>query len=217
MSDSDLKRYAQQMYALYQQYPNEGLFPEWILQELDNKWLIEVPSPNESMLYRVNNRYIQFLIKNLGEKTGVIMEKLAEYVLSQVPGCRTYRRKKTRSTDYDIVCALEGIETDFRSDLGRYFVCECKDWKKPADFTTIAKFCRVLVSAKCRFGIIFSKEGITGEGKTTDAERELLKVFQQSDVVVVVIDYKDLEEVGKGKNFIVLLRDKYEKVRLDLY
>src|SRR3990170_8960739 len=105
-----------------------------------------------------------------------------------MPGCRTLRRAKSRSTEYDIVCSIDGLEVDFRSELGRYFVCECKDWDKPADFSTMAKFCRVLDSVKSRSGILFSKKGISGEGKTKDAEREQLKVFQDRGMVIVVVD-----------------------------
>jgi hypothetical protein len=111
---------------------------------------------------------------------------------------------------------MEGFEVDFRSELGRYFVCECKDWKLPADFDTMAKFCRVLDSTKAKFGILFSKNGITGEGKTKDAEREQLKIFQDRGMVIVVVDQKDLKSVAKGANFINLLRRKYETIRLDL-
>jgi hypothetical protein len=56
---------------------------------------------------------------------------------------------------------MAGMDVDFRSELGRYFVCECKDWKGPADFASMAKFCRVLDSTKSRFGILFSKNGIS--------------------------------------------------------
>ena len=111
---------------------------------------------------------------------------------------------------------MEGFDVDFRSELGRYFVCECKDWDEPADFTTMAKFCRVLDSVKSRFGILFSKSGIFGEGKTKYADREQLKVFQDRGMVIVVIDGKDLELISEGENFINLLRTKYERVRLDL-
>jgi len=120
------------------------------------------------------------------------------------------------STDFDIVCSMEGFEVDFRSELGRYFVCECKDWKKPANFAAMAKFCRVLDSTKSRFGILFSKRGISGERRTKDAEREQLKVFQDRGMVIVVISEDDLTRVANGQNFITLLRNKYEKVRLDL-
>ena len=66
------------------------------------------------------------------------------------------RRKRSWSTDYDIVCSMEGFEVDFRSELG-YFVCECKDWNQPADFSVMAKFCRVLDSTKSRFGVLFKE------------------------------------------------------------
>ena len=133
-----------------------------------------------------------------------------------MPGCRTARRQHSHSTDYDLVCAVEGLELDFRSELGRYFVCECKDWDKPADFTTMAKFCRVLDSTKARFGILFSKKGISGDNKNTFAEREQLKVFQDRGIVIVVFDQNDIKEVSDGANLIRILRQKYEAVRLDL-
>ena len=120
------------------------------------------------------------------------------------------------STDYDIVCSMEGFDVDFRSELGRYFVCECKDWNKPADFTAMAKFCRVLDSVKSKFGIMFSREGISGAGHTRYAEREQLKVFQDRGMVIIVIDEEDLRKVAGGTNFAKILRKKYERVRLDL-
>jgi len=80
----------------------------------------------------------------------------------------------------------------------------------------MAKFCRVLDSVKCRFGILFSKCGISGEGCTRDAEREQLKVFQDRGMVIVVVDEKDLKHVADGGNLVSLLRAKYERVRLDL-
>jgi hypothetical protein len=112
---------------------------------------------------------------------------------------------------------MEGLEVDFRSEFGRYFVCECKDWERAADFTTMAKFCRVLDSVKSRFGILFSKEGISGIKETTNAAREQLKVFQDRGMVIVVVDMDDLNKVANGNNFINMLRTKYESVRLDLY
>jgi hypothetical protein len=108
------------------------------------------------------------------------------------------------------------VELDFRSELGRYFVCECKDWKTPADFTSMAKFCRVLDSTKAKFGILFSKSGLSGQGRSEDAEREQLKVYQDRGIVIVVLSLNDLESVASGANLILLLRERYEAVRLDV-
>jgi hypothetical protein len=216
LTDNEIKIYAKKMYELWKQNQIDGLFPEWILQELDHNWQIEIPSPNEALIYKSNTLYLQYLIDHLGEKSGKVLERLAEYLLMCVPGCRTSRRLRTYSTDYDIVCSIEGADVDFRSEFGRYFVCECKDWKDPIGFTTFAKFCRVLDSAKSRFGIIFSNRGITGRGRSVDAVREQLKVYQDRGMVIVIVDLKDIKRVAEGENFIRILRNKYETVRLDL-
>lgn len=216
LADTALAEYALQAYDHFNSSVCDAMYPEWVLQEFDSKWMVEYPAPQEGAIYDVNPLYAKHLISSLGDKTGKTLERLAEYILSCMPGCRTMRRAKTKSTDYDIVCSMEGFEVDFRSEFGRYFLCECKDWDKPADYTTMAKLCRVLDSVKCRFGILFSSDGVSGANETTDAEREQLKIFQDRGMVIVVIDRDDLEEVADGKNLMSMLRSKYEEVRLDI-
>lgn len=209
-------RYAAEIWHFYQSHLKEAMFPKWILQELDQKWMSEYPSAREANLYVINRRYARWLLARLGSGEGKALERLAHYLLASMPGCRAYMREKSKSTEYDVVCILEGLGLDFRVEFGRYFICECKDWSRRANFTTFAKFCRILDGAKCRFGILFSKHGITGAGKTTYAEREQLKVFQDRGMVVIVFTKSDLENVADGANFITMLREKYEEVRLDI-
>ena len=216
IAHQEVGRYAEAIWKVYQSDAAAGMYPEWLLQELDQQWMTEYPSVREAAHYVVTKRYAHSLLESLGKGDGKALEQLAHYLLSAIPGCRAYRRSRSYSTDYDIVCSVEGAEADFRSDWGRYFLCECKDWDKPADFTAFAKFCRVLDSTKCRFGILFSKNGITGEGKATNADREQMKVFQDRGMVVVVISQADLVGIAGGGNLIALLRTKYEVVRLDL-
>jgi len=201
---------------LYQKNQRDSFYPEWILQNLDENWFTEIPSPIEVGTYWANPLYMNYLISKLGDKKGHILETLAQYMLSCMPGCRTTVRKRTASSEIDIVCSVEGIETDFRSELGRYFVCECKDWKKAVDFTSVAKFCRILDSIKSRFGILFSPKGISGKKQSRYASSEPQKLFQNHGIVLVVIDKADMAYVANGGNFINLLRNKYEKIRLDI-
>ena len=216
VSDAEFRRYAQEFWDLQQNNPEGAMFPEWLLQSVDQGWMTEAPSTREAFVYSANTLYVQHLLAKLGEPTGKVLEQLADYLMSCMAGCRTARRKSSESTDYDLVCAVDGIELDFRSELGRYFVCECKDWSKPADFTTMAKFCRVLDSVKARFGILFSRKGISGVENTDSAAREQLKVFQDRGIVIVVLDEADVRKVAAGGNLIQMLRQKYEAVRLDL-
>ena len=216
LSDAALKEYANKIYQLYQTSQEAALYPEAVLQQLDQDWITQIPTPQEAGVFAPNRRYIKHLIGRLGDGSGETSEGLADYLLSCMPGCRTMRRQRSYSGEYDLVCSVEGLELDFRSELGRYFVCECKDWSSPADFSTLAKFCRVLDSVKSRFGILFSMQGITGEGRRSDAALEQLKVFQDRGVVIVVVDKKDLDQVADGINFMSFLRSKYGRVRLDL-
>ena len=216
VTDDQLHQYAAQFFTLSQRFPEQALFPEALLQRLDSDWLTEFPSENEALFYRVNPIYAEHLIGKLGDRTGEALELLAEYLMSCMAGCRTGRRQRSGSTDYDIVCAMEGFELDFRSELGRHFVCECKDWNETADFTVMAKFCRVLDSTKSRFGILFSKEGISGAGRRRHAELEQLKVFQDRGIIIDVLNLEDLKRIGKGASLVAQLRTQYEKVRLDL-
>jgi hypothetical protein len=212
----DLQKYAEKFRAIAAEQPSLALFPEALLQRVDDAWLTEFPSVVEALSYRINPYYVRHLLSALGDGSGETLEVLAEYLMACMPGCRTRRRLRSSSTDYDIVCAMDGLDVDFRSEFGRYFVCECKDWVKPADFTTMAKFCRVLDSIKARFGILFSKSGVSGGGKGRDAELEQLKVFQDRGIVILPLTLSDLEDVANGTNLISLLRNRYETVRLDL-
>jgi hypothetical protein len=137
--------------VIFEKNQISGAFPEWILQQLDQEWLSGYPSYGEVDHYPINRKYADFLLSALGDGSGERLEFLSEYLMSIMPGCRVYRRKRSHSTDYDLVCAIEGLQTDFRAELGRYFVCECKDWQNPAGFSEFAKFCRVLDSVKAKW------------------------------------------------------------------
>ena len=216
LSHDLLERYVTQIWKLYQSHSAEAMFAEWVVQQLDQDWMTVYPTPGETGEWRFSPNYVKWLTGKMGDGTGKAMEHLAHYLLSAIPGCRAHMRQRTHSTDLDVAGAFEGPVQDFRSDIGRYFVCECKDWNRPADVTAFAKFSRILDSTKCRFGILFSKKGISGVGETENAEREQLKLFQDRGIVIVVVNESDLNAVSHGANFLTMLRTKYEQVRLDL-
>ena len=217
MSDLDLKEYAQECYALFQAKEDHAFFPEWILQNLNDSWRLEIPSAKEAFTYRINPEYGRFLLSRTPDRTGKALEYLSAYLMACMPGVKTRIGVRSKASEYDVICSMDGFQTDFRSEFGRYFLCECKDWAKAkADFTVLAKFCRVLDSVKAKFGVLFSRNGLTGEKRGTHAYLEQIKVFQDRGTVIVVVDADDIDTVLKGANFIQLLRNKYERVRLDL-
>lgn len=218
LTDAEVQKYAKDAFQHYGSNSQLGMYPEFLLQQLGNDWITELPSGNEAIIYRANTKYVRKLVGQLGDGSGKPLERLAHYLLSCMPGCRATPGQWTPSTEYDIVCAVDGLELDFRSEFGRCFLCECKDWTndRKVDTTVMAKFCYFLSSVKSRFGIIFSQFGVTGAGETENAEREQVKVFQNLGIVIVSVDKTDIEYVADGGNFVNLLRRKYERIRLDL-
>ena len=119
LRDHDFHRYAAEFWRLHSETAETQVFPEALLQRIDNAWMTELPSPEEAFFYLANEAYATRLLDMFGDGTGHALEFLAEYLLSCMPGCRTLRRQRSASTDYDIVCSLDGVDVDFRSELGR--------------------------------------------------------------------------------------------------
>src|SRR5205814_4370864 len=66
-------------------------------------------------------------------------------------------------------------------------------------------------------GLLFSRNGITGgQGGDRDASREIVKVLHDSGTIILCVTQQDIQSIADGDNFITLLRERYEKVRLDL-
>jgi hypothetical protein len=216
LTHEQVEKYMSVIWKLYKKRSGEMMFPERVLQDLDQEWMTEYPSLQECGVCAVSTQYVSWLLDRLGTGAGRNLERLAHYLVGSIPGFRARMRVRSPSTDYDVVAFVEGYFADFRADLGRYVLCECKDWNKPADFSAIAKFSRVLQSIKAQCGLIFSKVGTSGEGRTINAERELLKVYQGQGIIILVVSLADLQDVARGRNFLGMLRSKYETVRLDL-
>ncbi len=221
MSHEEITGYSKKIYDLY--IKNNGIdfyrFPEYILQKIDHNWKSELPTLDEYSYYSCNPVYIEFLEKKKKDGSGKALENLAAYLISCIPGSRVFERGRQRDggSDYDALCSIDGQLSDFRSDLSRYFICECKDLTKDAvDFTTIAKLSRVLTSIKSNFGIIFTNKGVSGKGKMKSGEKEIFKIYQDSGMVILVIDESDIRTLKEGGNLIGMIRTKYERIRLDL-
>jgi hypothetical protein len=126
MPDHEIRKYAKESFGIYQRLGKRAWFPERILLGLDKLWIVDFPSRQELLHYVINPHFVGDLISHLGRSRGKELEVLAQYILACMPGTRTYTRKKSYSTDYDVVCSFEGLVGDFRDEIGRYVICECK-------------------------------------------------------------------------------------------
>ncbi len=111
MTDELATKYHQAAYQKWIELGKAAWFPERLLAELDHhylRWMTEYPTAQEYGHYRTNPLYIQHLLNQLGTDKGESLERLAHYLVSMIPGSRVYRRKRTESTDYDVVGSFEG-------------------------------------------------------------------------------------------------------------
>lgn len=219
-------------------------FPEAILSNFDQDWKTGVPSTSEYGLYYANGTLIKSILqaiesikdklkeikkakdnktysKESNEPTtkqqGDLLELLGRYVMSCMPGARINESpvwQYRTDTDYDVVCSLDGFQIDFRTEFGRYFICECKAWTDSVDFDVVAKFGRVLDSVRAKFGIIISLNGLTGDENGENAGAEQLHIFRDRGIIIVSLNKDDLLSVAEGRNFINMIRQKYDDIRL---
>jgi hypothetical protein len=124
MREADLNAYARRVFQIAQQAPQLAQYPEALLQQLDDSWMTEVPSTAELFHYVLSRHYVNFLLGQVDATNAAALEDLAEYLISCIAGCRCGKRKQSASTEYDLVCSIEGPPIDFRAEWGRYFVCE---------------------------------------------------------------------------------------------
>jgi hypothetical protein len=111
MSDELVTEYHHAAYKKSIELDKAAWFPERLFAELDHRyqrWITEYPTVQEYGHYRTNPVYIQYLIKQLGTDKGESLERLAHYLVSMIPGSRVYRRRRTPSSDYDVVESFEG-------------------------------------------------------------------------------------------------------------
>jgi hypothetical protein len=193
-----------------------GRHPDFALHALPSGWQNEVPSSRESRAFVANLRFLRLLVARIGEGSGKNLELLMHYLFVCMPGVRAQLRVRTRTCEFDVVGSTDGVFSDFRSELGRYFACECKDYKTPAGYPELAKFALSLLGVQSRFGVFVSPAGITGEKRNTDARGMVRRLHSESGVVIVVLDLDDLRRLSRGESFIELLQARYEQVRLDL-
>lgn len=192
-------------------------YPDAVLQNLPFGWQNEIPSVRESRAYVINRCYVNDMLDCLGDNQGKNLESLMFYLLICVPGLRAQMRLRTRTCEFDIVGSIDGTYADFRSELGRYFACECKDRKEISGYPHLAKFAMSLLGIKSKLGIFVSTSGITGQANTTDAKATIQRIYAESGTVIIAIDKNDLLRVKNGANLVDLMQIRYEQVRLDLH
>lgn len=163
------------------------------------------------------------LIENVESATtndekGKTLESLAQFLFDSVPSLRCkYRNLQTRSSEIDLVIEYNRSkgEMPLFDELGRYCLVECKNWSKPVGVGPVRDFMGKLDKCKVKFGIIFSKNGVTGVDSGADALREIQSRYDRDGVFLLVFSLEELKGISNSKDFCDALDFKADGLRFD--
>ena len=77
ISDEQFRGYASEVWAASERNSDAARFPEWALQDLDQKWMVDYPSGVEASVCVANLSYVRWLFSRLGGGDGQALERLA--------------------------------------------------------------------------------------------------------------------------------------------
>lgn len=152
------------------------------------------------------------------KQKGNALEKLAAYLFLLIPGWLPLRsvQDEKQTAEIDLVVRNLQPNANLMADiLGRYFIVECKNWDKPVGSRDVGYFLNKIRQSHASFGVIFSREGITGDGDEEKAAKELTpRAFHEDKSVCIVISRSDLRRLQNGETtFRTLLLELFEEFR----
>jgi hypothetical protein len=150
------------------------------------------------------------------QERGDAFEEFAGILMEAMPFIRVRERNlRSRTNELDLVVEYMGAdETKIFDKVSSDFLIECKHWSEPVGSDPVGNFIQKMDKLRVDFGIIFARNGITGD-KQTDGYGQIRDVFIQSDKVILVIDDEDIERLLEGENLYNILDEKYYNRRFD--
>ena len=155
------------------------------------------------------------------DRQGKQLEYLATYLIwlipSWVPLRNTQDRKKT--FENDIVVRNYNLNA-MHNLLGEYFLIECKNKHRTkkqigtVNSSDVGYFLYRMGLTNCKFGMIFTWEGISGQTKSMSAEKLIERGFDKDGSTCIVLKKDDYRELAKGSlSFLGLLAKLIEEFR----
>jgi Holliday junction resolvase-like predicted endonuclease len=174
------------------------LYPDIVLDETiaSSKTILQ------DLLARANN-------PGVNDDAGLILEELAKVFLESPYLKLNKERRRCENGEIDLDFTVKRFEATLFYEFSYLLIVECKNWSKKAGAPEIRVFCSKMRDVRSNVGILFSKNGIT-----KDARRSIRDAWIQDKIVVIVLDFVDLDGVINGSyNLYEIITRKYLAVR----
>lgn len=150
------------------------------------------------------------------QERGDAFEEFAGILMEAMPFIRVRERNlRSKTNELDLVVEYTGAdETKIFDKVSSDFLIECKHWSEPVGSDPVGNFIQKMGKLSVDFGIMFARNGITGD-EQTDGYGQIRDAFIQSDKVILVVDDEDIERILEGENFYHIIDEKYYNRRFD--
>jgi hypothetical protein len=185
------------------------------------------PAPSNQIIdtdtFKINlGQYSQLLehvfLAETNDEKKKSLETLAKSLFESIPFliCK-HSNLRTASSEIDLVIQYCGsnLLTIF-DEFGRHLLVECKNWKSSVGAAQVRDFLVKIQKSRVKLGIIFAKNGISGEHGGANALREIHAAFDAHGIYLLVVSEEDLRAIERGANFYEILDEKIDRIRFDL-
>jgi Holliday junction resolvase-like predicted endonuclease len=174
------------------------LYPDIVLDET----IASSQTTLQNLLARANN-------PGANDDAGLILEELAKVFLESPYLKLNKERRRCENGEIDLDFTVKRFEATLFYEFSYLLIVECKNWSKKAGAPEIRVFCSKMRDVRSNIGILFSKNGIT-----KDARRIIRDAWFRDEIVVIVLDFVDLDGVINGSyNLYEIIKRKYLAVR----
>ena len=157
------------------------------------------------------------------QERGKILEKMAgllffrgNAMFDKAINCKTV----TNEIDILVNWSKEALQIGLNKAyefIGESFLCECKNYTGSVDVTYIGKFYSLMKVSNVKFGIIFSRNGISGQNIWLYGKGLARKIALSEQIYIIDITWSDFEEIyNKKTNILKVINDKYIAMRNDI-
>jgi hypothetical protein len=169
--------------------------------------------PTSVREYPLSQAYFLSLLDNVNKAVppsentskGNALEDLAAYLLLLIPGLVPARKLVDERNTHESDLVLRDLSgpTGITSQLmGQDILIECKNWGTAVGVEQVGYFLYRMHLTHTRFGIMFSKGGITGSKSDSAATDLIRKAFHEDGDVCIIIDSSDLERLSRRQTTI---------------
>jgi hypothetical protein len=147
------------------------------------------------------------------KEKGDTLEELADYLFKSIRAFQVGKRTNTATSEIDRFLKVSKIPGTFFQDWSSYAPIECKNWSSRVGKPVINDLYGRAVNMKSNVGILFSRQGVTGN-MNSDGWRQIINLFNTERYVTIVITIEDLKQIGAGFCPLTLIEDRQASVHL---